>query len=327
MLALVHPKRDPAFEVLRSRALAAGAELYDRGESLPVSLATVAWFAGLCHRHRVQIWHGHDYKTNAIGMLLQRWFGYSLVCTLHGWSEETLRTRLYFALDRRVIRRYDQVIAVSSDLHTQARGLGVPVGRLTLIRNGVDATHYRRQAPLRADPRPLRIGAAGRLVPEKGFDVLINATEELLDEGHDVELTIAGEGPWRPALEAQVARSKHARRPPRPSEAVDQAVPDLPVGIELQVSKHDVASLVALALVLQLGQHGFCGSRAKRTPGGGRDIRTNNSDKRPSHSPARRSRIRCGSDIATTGSPSSRGTAIPRAVGMERAWLRPRVSP
>ena len=211
VVALLHPTRDRAFEVLRARALAAGTELYDREESFPFSPATVAWFAGLCRRHSVSIWHGHDYKTNAIGLLLQPLFGYSTVCTLHGWSERSIRTRAYFALDRHVIRHYDEVIAVSNDLYDSAETLGVASERLTLNLNGVDTDHYRRQTQLRT-AFPLRIGAAGRLVPEKGFDILIYAVQALLDEGHDVELVIAGEGAGRQMLESQVARSRYASR-------------------------------------------------------------------------------------------------------------------
>jgi glycosyltransferase involved in cell wall biosynthesis len=209
VLALVHPPRDSGFEVLRARAAAAGAELHDRAESFPFSLATVAWYAHLCREHRVRIWHGHDYKSDLIGLLLQPLFGFALVCTMHGWSARTVRARLYFSLDRHLIRRYEQVIAVSTDLHAKALALGIAADRLTLIQNGVDLAHYQRQSPTRPPSIPIRIGAAGRLVPEKGFDVLIQAVEQLLDEGHELELSIAGDGAQAAGLSAQIDRSRH----------------------------------------------------------------------------------------------------------------------
>ena len=167
IVALVHPPRDMGFETLRDRALVSGVRLYDRSETIPVSLLTVAWFARLCRRHRVGIWHGHDYKTDVIGRLLQPWLGFSLVCTLHGWSERTIRTRLYFALDRLAIQRYHHVVAVSSDLHAFARRIGVPEARLSLIENGVDCNVYRSHYPKRGLAGTCHIGAAGRLTPER----------------------------------------------------------------------------------------------------------------------------------------------------------------
>ena len=212
VLAFVHPASDPGFEKLRSRGAALRVELHDRAETFPFSPLTVAWFARLCREHGVDIWHAHDYKTDLIGLLLQPLLGFSLVSTLHGWSEDTRRTRLYFALDRRVIRRYEQVIAVSSELHAEARRLGVPSERLSLIENGVDTEEYRFSGGPRSSAGTLHIGAAGRLTPEKGFLELIAAVEALLEEGHDIRLSIAGDGPQRGALEERIRASRHSAR-------------------------------------------------------------------------------------------------------------------
>ena len=132
--------------------------------------------------------------------------------TLHGWSADTRRTRLYFALDRRVIRRYEQVIAVSSELHAEARLLGVPSERLSLIENGVDTEEYRFSGAPRSSAGALHIGAAGRLTPEKGFLELIAAVEALLEEGYDIRLSIAGDGPQRGALDERIRASRHPAR-------------------------------------------------------------------------------------------------------------------
>ncbi|MCE9552276.1 MAG: glycosyltransferase [Planctomycetes bacterium] len=47
----------------------------------------------------------------------------------------------------------------------------------------------------------LLLGAVGRLSSEKGFDLLIQAVHALVQQGHDLELWIAGEGDQRPNLE------------------------------------------------------------------------------------------------------------------------------
>ena len=209
VLAFVHPRQDRQFDVLRERAARHGARLHDRSEWSPISPATVAWYARQCRDHSIAIWHGHDYKTDLIGLMLQPLFGFSMVCTMHGWVQDTWRTRLYFELDRHAIRRYSQVICVSSDLYSAARSLGVPENRLTLIENGVDADEYRPANHLANDGGLLRIGAAGRLSQEKGFVELIEAVELLLDSGLSLELRIAGAGVQYDELRARIQRSQH----------------------------------------------------------------------------------------------------------------------
>ena len=62
------------------------------------------------------IWHGHDYKSNALGLLLRRFWPMRLVTTVHGWVQQTRRTPLYYRIDRLCLPRYERVICVSDDL-------------------------------------------------------------------------------------------------------------------------------------------------------------------------------------------------------------------
>lgn len=78
--------------------------------------------------------------------------------------------------------------------------------RVHLVPNGIDRDVFR---PVSSDTRgrldgPCRIGALGRLVHQKGFDVLIAALPKVLAE-HDVEVCIAGQGELRDALGRQAA--------------------------------------------------------------------------------------------------------------------------
>jgi glycosyltransferase involved in cell wall biosynthesis len=66
-----------------------------------------------------------------------------------------------------------------------------------VIHNGIELAPYLAVEP-QAGPA---FGALGRLVPEKGFDVLIRAFGRLAREDRHVRLTIGGAGPARPALE------------------------------------------------------------------------------------------------------------------------------
>jgi len=68
---------------------------------------------------------------------------------------------------------------------------------------GFDEELFRFQPKGYQTARPLLIGAAGRLVPEKGFDVLLAAVAEQPDRWR---VEIAGDGPEGPALRRQAAR-------------------------------------------------------------------------------------------------------------------------
>ena len=70
--------------------------------------------------------------------------------------------------------------------------------------NGIDQARF-PEAVAAPPGLPLRVAFAGRLVPIKAVDMLVEAAAPLARDGR-LSLTIAGEGPQRPALEALVAR-------------------------------------------------------------------------------------------------------------------------
>lgn len=97
-----------------------------------------------------------------------------------------------------------------------------PVGDrpVLTIANAVDRDVFAHAA--RSPSGELRIGAVGRLYPEKGFDVLVEACRLLLERGRSPSVTIVGEGPQRDELERRAAGlpvSLPGRLPPGPSVA------------------------------------------------------------------------------------------------------------
>ena len=99
--------------------------------------------------------------------------------------------------------------------------IGVPATKNQLINNGVDTDRFQ---PLRADAlaalpairRPFTIGTVGRIQDIKNHKGLVLAFLrlcELLPAQRDLlHLTIVGDGPLMPALQAQVAASGAAER-------------------------------------------------------------------------------------------------------------------
>ncbi len=208
LVAYLHPPNDEGFEVIRERAAARACPLFGFAERLPISPLVLWRLWQLCRREGVTIWHGHDYKSNLYGVLLRPLLGLRLVTTVHGWVRHTSRTPLYYAIDRWTLPRQDAVIAVSADLHERCIEAGVEPSRLHLVHNAIDTEEFSRRAP-REPGRRLRIGAVGRLSEEKGFELLIEAVERLLDRGLPVELAIAGEGQLEAQLTERIQRSVH----------------------------------------------------------------------------------------------------------------------
>jgi glycosyltransferase involved in cell wall biosynthesis len=95
------------------------------------------------------------------------------------------------------------LVAVSREFAGLARDvLGVPDGRLTHVLNGVDPLPA---APPRGAGAVPVVGALGRLTPQKGFDVLLEAVRLLTARGVALQVVIGGEGRERQALERQAA--------------------------------------------------------------------------------------------------------------------------
>ncbi len=213
--AYLHPPGDPGFEVVRRRAETWKAPLIAIPDRGPWDWRVLKQLFAACRREKVAIWHGHDYKSNALGLLLRRFWPMRLVTTVHGWVKHTRRTPVYYGIDRWCLPRYEVVISVSDDLHRRCRELGVPHERSVLIENGIDTRQFarsrtRQEAKHRLGipaERPV-IGAIGRLSEEKGFDLLIQAVDRLLASGVDVELCIAGEGDQQERL-GELIRSLH----------------------------------------------------------------------------------------------------------------------
>ena len=214
--AYLHPPGDSGFDLLRDRACNAGAELISVPDRGITDFSVVRRLLRICRERNVTIWHGHDYKSDAIGLLLRRFHPMKLVSTVHGWGVRSKKTPLYHAIDRFALRRHDRVVCVSDDLLRQCIEGRIPVGRCCEIANGIDLLAY-DDLPDRSAARtefsvrnqhPLLI-AVGRLSAEKGFDILIRAADQLIESGMPVNLLIAGNGPLLAELEQLIARTGH----------------------------------------------------------------------------------------------------------------------
>jgi glycosyltransferase involved in cell wall biosynthesis len=115
---------------------------------------------------------------------------------------EDFRGRRRRVIDRALRPVTDAYIGNSSAVGDFVqRAHGVDSAAVHIVPNGMDRAVFTPDGRMsRAPGAPVRLGGVGRLVHQKGFDVLLDALPAVLAH-HDVELRIAGQGEERAALE------------------------------------------------------------------------------------------------------------------------------
>jgi glycosyltransferase involved in cell wall biosynthesis len=157
----------------------------------------------------------HGYKANLLGRSATRQQHIPTVAVARGWTGESLKVRLYEALDRCHLRCMDRVVCVSEAQAQKVRRTGVRPQRIHIIHNAIDPdrfpdpdAHYRTKLHRYfRQPRTRIIGAAGRLSPEKGFDVLVAAAEHIHRVDRSVGFVLFGDGPCRAKLRRRIHRA------------------------------------------------------------------------------------------------------------------------
>jgi phosphatidyl-myo-inositol dimannoside synthase len=162
----------------------------------------------IARRQRPEIIYAHwVLPSGMVGAWAARALHIPLAISLHGSDVfVSRRHRLLGWAARWVFSRASVVTACSEELRESAIGLGARPGRVHLIAWGADPVRFSPEAaPLpRADldlPSEAKLlTALGRLVPKKGFAVLVGALPALAAACPEVHLLIGGDGPQREEL-------------------------------------------------------------------------------------------------------------------------------
>lgn len=150
--------------------------------------------------------HGHGAKGGAYARLAAR--GRAVrVYTPHGGSLHYARSSplglLYLTLERLLAPRTELFLFESAYGRTAFfEKVGEPKALVRVVHNGVAREEFEGATP---DPNAAEFLFIGELRRLKGVDVLIDALAELGNRGRDPRLAVVGEGPDRPAFEAQAA--------------------------------------------------------------------------------------------------------------------------
>jgi len=156
----------------------------------------------LCKSQQPDVVHTHGYRPDFIDGGVARSEKVPVVSTCHGFIESGTRARIYHWLQRRALRSFDAIVAVSSPIEKNLRDAGIPPEKISLVPNAYQptATPFSRESARRelGLPDATLIGWVGRLSFEKGLDVAIEALAQL--QRSDAYLVVIGEGQEKSAL-------------------------------------------------------------------------------------------------------------------------------
>lgn len=211
--AYLHAPDDPGIETLRETARQQRCPFEAVPDHGPTDARVLGKLLQLCRKKRIDVWHAHDYKSEVLGLLIRQRYPMKLVTTLHGFTNETWRTRLYVKIADHAIRRYDHAFAVSPELVSHCRDLGMDDQRITHLPNAIEAKLYERtlsrpeaKQNLGIEEDAVVIGVVGRLSIEKGVDRALDMLPALLKLIPKTQLHIVGDGPQKQTLQAHAER-------------------------------------------------------------------------------------------------------------------------
>jgi glycosyltransferase involved in cell wall biosynthesis len=186
------------------------------GPAGTLAYVSLAARAALALGPRVDVLHAHQLLSPASAALVASALrGVPLVATAHASGPigdvASLARQGPVGRARLAALRHgaDALVAVSGPIRDELVAAGFPGERVHVIPNGVDTRRHvpvddgeRRRArrALGLPPVPAVV-YAGRLAPEKGVDVLVDAWADARRRGCVATLVLVGDGPERPALE------------------------------------------------------------------------------------------------------------------------------
>lgn len=179
----------------------------------PYDLLQILHIYRIVKKHHPDIIHTHGYKTNILGFLVSKLFGIPIVVTVHGLYPIKTKTNLRQRLSLMLLKHFDRIIAVSSQMNTVLKSKKVSSKKIINIRNVPPINveeHSSNIGTLREEigiPSNLKVlGFVGRLEYIKGCDLLIQAVSKIHSTNLDFCLVVVGDGPERKSLDLLVRK-------------------------------------------------------------------------------------------------------------------------
>lgn len=186
-----------------------GVRVTDLGMRGNRDLRAVPKLARIIARGGYDLVHTHLYRACVYGRPAAHLARVPVIATEHSLGRHHIEGRPLNRGNRALYLLTERLghgtVAVSETVATRLRTWGVPDRRIHVVPNGIDAAQFRYCADRRRRtrthlalaPDTFVVGAVGRLVPGKRFDLLLRA----MAETPGAHLLLVGDGPERPALE------------------------------------------------------------------------------------------------------------------------------
>jgi glycosyltransferase involved in cell wall biosynthesis len=198
-----------------------GSDLPDDIVILPLSLGS-PWnvsaafqLARILRQRKIGILHSHTFNASLLGSPIGWLCRVPVIIETHhgreAWRKGWFKGR--FFVDRVVGRFINYFISVSeADAHYLVKEKGLAARKVAVIRNGIDLTRFEpgHLAPsgikrsIGFDDRDPLLLVVGRLEPQKGHHVLLDALPAVCREFHRARLVCVGDGALRSELESKV---------------------------------------------------------------------------------------------------------------------------
>lgn len=170
--------------------------------------------------------------TNVLTLLASRWLGVRVIVSER--IDPSVNPEIKPAW--RWLRRWTYPFATAVVAQTEAAS--------AWLREHCGCTAVTIPNPLRGLPDPALqrkpiVLSVGRLVHQKGFDVLLDAFAQVAEQNPGWQLVMLGEGPDRPALEARVRRLGLSDRVDMPGVVRDPEIWMAQAGVVVQASRYE----------------------------------------------------------------------------------------
>lgn len=151
----------------------------------------------------IHILHSHEYKSDIIAFFVSKLIKIPIITTIHGWIENSFKSKVYIRAGKKVLPYFNKVVAVSPKIKSQLVSLGVPEGNIPLIYNAIVVENY---VPGSYPQKVLRtkynlpddailIGNVGRLSQEKGQTQFLLAARDICRRNDKTYFVMVGDGP------------------------------------------------------------------------------------------------------------------------------------
>lgn len=164
--------------------------------------------------------HVHDWLPSFAALALHQVHGLPLIATIHATERGRYRGALYGhtsraidAAEHQMVQHAQRIITCSLAMQQEVRDFcGAPTERIRVIPNGIDGGHLQalRSEDLSefrqryARPKERIVFNVGRLVYEKGADLLVEAAPLVLSKAPEAKFVIGGRGPLFASLDERI---------------------------------------------------------------------------------------------------------------------------